>query len=179
MKFSVSLIEGRGGGEFQKVVNPKVDSCIILLFCTLIILTHLFTTLTIVTKRSFIIIIQIAIKVLTFRGDYKYYFLSHCPSMWTRKSTVFLELPSSFTGLHLPLMSSLTFSDFTNCCQECAGHLAAHPNHREDLEIPGQSEHTALNILRSTRELHLLAEILNFCQLFFFFLTMDSKAGKI
>lgn len=54
MKFSVSLIEGRGGGEFQKVVNPKVDSCIILLFCTLIILTHLFTTLTIVTKRSFI-----------------------------------------------------------------------------------------------------------------------------
>lgn len=56
----------------------------------LIILTHLFTTLAINTKRSFIIIVYVVVKLLTFKR-LEVFFHHIILSM----SMVFLELPSS------------------------------------------------------------------------------------
>lgn len=73
-----------------------------------------------------------------------------------------------FTGLYLLFISSLTFSDFTICCQEHGWSFSSVTKITgENLEITWR-DWSSLNTFnpRNTRKLHLLAEFSNFCQLF-------------
>lgn len=69
-----------------------------------------------------------------------------------------------FTGLLLPFMSSLTFSGFTNCCQERGWSFSSiNQMTGEDLEISGETALLwILSIQRSGRELHLFQLLLKF-----------------
>ena len=135
------------GSEAKGVSSPNST--------ILIILTHLFTIPVIATKHSFIII-YMNVKLLAF-NRLEIFFPSHYPTCsWS--SLIYLPV---FTGLHLPFMSSLTFSDFTNCCQE-RGWSFSNVNHitGEDLEISGETALLQiLSIHRGAGELHLFAEI--------------------
>lgn len=79
-------------------------------FTILIILTHLFTTL-VINTNNFIIIKVPRCQIVDIQ-EIRNRFPSHYPTM----PMVFLELPSSIYQASPPFMSSLTFSDFTNCC---------------------------------------------------------------